>query len=59
MEKNERSPTTDEALGMKWWNALTEAQRAHWMARAGNTGVVADAWSAFRKQTANRKGAAK
>jgi len=34
---------------MAWWNGLTAAQRREWMARAGNTGIVADAWEAFKR----------
>lgn len=39
----------DEATGMAWWNGLDDAQRKDWMARAGNTGVAADAWAAFKR----------
>lgn len=45
--------TTDELLGMAWWNGLDETQRQDWMARAGNTGVAADAWAAFKCHSAN------
>jgi hypothetical protein len=44
---DEREPTNDEAMGMAWWNGLTESERAHWMKSAG-TAVVADAWAAFK-----------
>jgi hypothetical protein len=33
---------------MAWWNGLDEAERARWMKVAGDTGVAADAWSAFK-----------
>lgn len=46
---DERKPTTDEAMGIVWWNGLTEQDRARWMQAAGNTGVAADAWAAFKK----------
>ena len=34
----------DESMGVYWWNGLTDDERIHWMNRAGNTGVAADAW---------------
>ena len=37
---------------MAWWNSLSEPVRAEWSAKTG-TGVVADAWTAFK--TANMK----
>ncbi len=43
--------TADEAAGMTWWNALTDDERQHWMAAAGNTGVVADAWSTYKRNS--------
>lgn len=43
--------TADEAAGMAWWNALTEDKRRYWMATAGDTGVVADAWSAYKRNS--------
>lgn len=43
----ENAPTAYERAGMAWWNACTEAQRAHWMREAGNTGRPADAWAAY------------
>ncbi len=43
--------TADEAAGMAWWNALTEEQRRRWMSAAGDTGVVADAWSAYKRNS--------
>ncbi|EWS66581.1 hypothetical protein Y695_00174 [Hydrogenophaga sp. T4] len=44
-----REPTVDEMMGIAWWNSLTEQDRARWMRAAENTGVVADAWAAFKK----------
>ena len=41
--------TRDAELGMAWWNALSERQRAKWSAIAGNTGRVKDAWEAFKR----------
>ena len=41
--------THDDELGMAWWNALSERQRAKWSAIAGNTGRVKDAWEAFKR----------
>ena len=46
---DDRKPTTDEAMGIAWWNGLTEQERARWMRAAGNTGVAADAWAAFKE----------
>lgn len=43
----------DEATGMAWWNGLEDAQRKDWMARAGNTGVAADAWATFKCHALN------
>ena len=42
------APLADAELGIAWWNHLTETERADWMKRAGNTGVAADAWTAFK-----------
>src|SRR5882757_3532217 len=41
--------TRDDELGMAWWNALSERQRAKWSTIAGNTGRVKDAWEAFKR----------
>ena len=46
--------THDDELGMAWWNALSERQRAKWSAIAGNTGRVKDAWEAFKRGSANQ-----
>ena len=45
----DRAPAADEALGMAWWNGLTEVERANWLQRAG-TSVVAEAWAFFKYQ---------
>jgi hypothetical protein len=44
-----RSRTADELTGMIWWNSLDDQQRRYWMAQAGNTGVAADAWLAYKR----------
>jgi ABC-type sugar transport system substrate-binding protein len=41
--------TTDDEIGMAWWNALTKQERAKWSAIAGNTGRPKDAWEAFKR----------
>jgi hypothetical protein len=50
---DERKPTTDETMGMAWWNGLTEPERAQWMQVAGDTDVAADAWAAFKEDCTN------
>jgi len=40
--------TADDEIGMIWWNRLSERDRTEWSRAAGNTGVAADAWAAFR-----------
>lgn len=45
----DRQPSADEHAGMTWWNSLTTAERQRWMRAAGDTGIAADAWSAFKK----------
>jgi hypothetical protein len=40
-------PTTDDELGMAWWNALTEQERTRWSRLAG-TGRAKDAWELFK-----------
>lgn len=49
----ERNATIDEVEGMAWWNSLSEPIRAEWAAKAG-TGVVADAWTAFKSANLKR-----
>lgn len=39
--------TRDDALGMAWWNGLSEQCRLHWLLRAGSD-VPADAWAIFK-----------
>ena len=38
----------DGEEGMAWWNGLDRRERAKWMKAAGDTGVAADAWYAFK-----------
>jgi len=40
---------SDARAGMAWWNALIPEARGEWMGRAGNTGVAADAWEAYKR----------
>ena len=40
---------TDDELGISWWNGLMPTERATWSSVAGNTGIVKDAWEAFKK----------
>lgn len=44
-----RNPTADEIAGMQWWNSLTEAERANWLARA-DSAVPTEAWAANKCQ---------
>lgn len=44
-----RKADPDGAAGMAWWNALTPGERVYWMDAAGDTGVAADAWAAFKR----------
>jgi hypothetical protein len=38
---SEREPTADDLAGMKWWNDMTEAERAKALADAGwNSGAL-------------------
>lgn len=37
----------DGQEGMKWWNGLTEADRAFWL-RAALTAVPAEAWAYYK-----------
>ena len=39
---------TDAEMGMAWWNAASVEERTRWMRAAGDTGVAADAWEAFK-----------
>ncbi len=46
--EQDREPTAEESAGMAWWNALTEGERANWLARA-DTAVPAEAWAECRR----------
>ena len=46
--EHDREPTPDETAGMAWWNSLTEADRADWLARTGSA-VPADAGAAYKR----------
>ena len=50
------SQTADEGIEIDWWKGLNDEQRKDWMARAGNTGVAADAWTAYKKLTIKQLG---
>src|SRR5216684_95998 len=39
----------DDEIGMAWWNALTEQERAKWSRLAG-TGRAKDAWELFKRR---------
>jgi hypothetical protein len=43
----DRKPTTDEQMGIAWWNNLDRAQRAYWLGFACSA-KPADAWTAFK-----------
>jgi hypothetical protein len=49
-------PTADEIAGMKWWNSMTEAERAKALEAAGWrsggtwTPSAADAWALHKKR---------
>lgn len=42
----------DPAAGMTWWNAMTEAERGRWLAKAQSARPV-DAWTAYLTDTAH------
>lgn len=44
---NEREPTSDEIAGMRWWNSLSDRERAEWLRRANSARPV-DAWAAYK-----------
>jgi len=52
---SEREPTADDLAGMKWWNDMTEAERAKtladagWKSGAAWTPSAADAWAHHKK----------
>ena len=39
--------TSDEKLGIDWWNSLTEVARSYWLSVAGSA-VPAEAWAAYK-----------
>jgi hypothetical protein len=45
-------PTTDDILGMRWWNAQSRESRRYWMRRAGDTGLAVDAWREYQRTQA-------
>ena len=49
----ERTPTSDEAAGIAWWNGISEEERAEWLRRA-ESAVPADAWAAFKARHIGR-----
>ena len=50
MKSEETTPVdrADAEAGLRWWNTATEEQRRHWMRQAGDTGIAADAWAAYK-----------
>jgi hypothetical protein len=46
--RKSREPINDDELGMIWWNALSERERAYWANLAG-TGRAKDAWELFKQ----------
>ncbi len=54
---SEREPTADDLAGMKWWNDMTEAERAKaladagWKSGAAWTPSAADAWAHHKKMS--------
>lgn len=38
----------DGEEGMAWWSGLDRRERSKWMKAAGDTGIAADAWQAFK-----------
>src|SRR5882724_8436339 len=47
--------TKDDELGMAWWNALSDRERARWSREAGNTGRAKDAWEEFKRISADQQ----
>lgn len=47
-------PNEDPEAGTEWWNDMPEEQRAEWMAKAGETGRVVDAYGAFLTEEARQ-----
>ncbi len=46
-------PRSDPRARMDWWNAMPEGERARWMAKAGNSGRVVDAYGEFLSEEAH------
>lgn len=44
----DRRVASDE-VGMRWWNSLTDRERAYWLDAAGSARAV-DAWRAYRSR---------
>ncbi|WP_244221238.1 hypothetical protein [Paraburkholderia aromaticivorans] len=42
----------DPQAGIDWWNGITEAERAHWLAKASSA-RPRDAWGAHLQQSAH------
>jgi hypothetical protein len=51
----DRAPTSDEAIGMAWWNSLTEADRALRLHVAGSA-APADAWKPYQHSSEMNRG---
>lgn len=39
--------TTDDEIGMAWWNRISERERSQWLAIAGSARPV-DGWRAYK-----------
>jgi hypothetical protein len=54
-ETESRVPTADEIAGMRWWNSMTEAERAQaleavgWKSGVTWTPSAAEAWAHYKK----------
>lgn len=48
MWKRSQAQVDDDLAGIAWWNALSEAERAKWLAVA-NSARPKDAWEAFKR----------
>jgi hypothetical protein len=40
--------SVEETVGVEWWNAMSEDQRAYWL-REANTAIVAEAWAYYQR----------
>ena len=47
--ERQRSPTSDEAAGVAWWNILKPLERPYWLTKVGAACSVADVWAAFKR----------